>query len=172
MLSITDTIFFSWHFSRFYWTKNKKDAFWVKNQTLKKKIFFDDPDLLILDINVKKIQKSATIELAKQGIKKLVLVPKFNFWNKIFVIIPFFAINANLVKFRHFQKNYLQMKFSLIKKSENEYFGQITKKSFWFRLQLAKISGYFDQKQKILPLSNFSLWLFLRQNISSVKTEH
>ena len=88
------------------------------------------------------------------------------------MMIPFFSIKANLVKFRHFQKNYLQMKFSLIKKAENEYFGQIMKKSFWFCLQLTKISSYFDQKQKILPLSNFSLWLFLRQNSRSVITVH
>ena len=31
-------IFNSWHFSEIFWTENKKDAFLVKNQNLKKKI--------------------------------------------------------------------------------------------------------------------------------------
>ena len=33
------TIFKKWHFSKSYWTKNKKDAFLDKNKNLKKKFF-------------------------------------------------------------------------------------------------------------------------------------
>ena len=59
MFSATDTILFSWHFSQFYGAENKKDAFLVKNQNLKKKFFFDDSEPLQLDSNIAKIQKSA-----------------------------------------------------------------------------------------------------------------
>ena len=60
MCSLQQTpIFISWHFSRFHQTQDTKDAFWIKIQNLKKKIFFDDSEPLQLDSNIAKIQKSA-----------------------------------------------------------------------------------------------------------------
>ena len=52
------TIFKKWHFSKSYWTKNKKDAFLDKNKNLKKKIFFRLHVLDFLDSKDGKIQKS------------------------------------------------------------------------------------------------------------------
>ena len=46
------------------------------------------------------------------------------------MLTPFWPVNANLVEFGHFRKKDLQTKFSFNKKSENDYFGEITKKSF------------------------------------------
>ena len=45
-------------------------------------------------------------------------------------MIPFQRINANIVKFGHFQKKDLQTNFLLIKKLENEYFDK-TRKKIW-----------------------------------------
>ena len=46
------------------------------------------------------------------------------------MLTPFWPVNANLVEFGHFRKKDLQTKFSFIKKSENDYYGEITKKYF------------------------------------------
>ena len=148
MFSTTDTHIHFMAFSRFHWTKNKKDAFWVKNQNLKKKIQKKSKKTQKNPKNpqknpkkIQKIQKSPFVKMTKKGIKKFVLVPEFNFWNKILVIFPFRRINANKVKFGRFQKKDLQTNFLLIKKLENEFLVKTRKKFFesiyqWLKYQI------------------------------------
>ena len=142
MRSLQQTpIFISWHFLDFIEQKIKKMRFGSKIKIWKKKIPKKSKKTQKNPKKFQKIQKSATVKMTKKGVKKFVLVPEFNFWNKIFVIFPFRRINANKVKFGRFQKKDLQTNFLLIKKLENEFLVKTRKKIFesiyqWLKYQI------------------------------------